>query len=65
MESGDEAVLGQRWPYALLVAAGADPFELVNAAVAQAASLSGGAKPLSTKRLPPSLDVFGWCSWDA
>jgi raffinose synthase len=65
MESGDEAVLGQRWPSAVLVAAGDDPFALVDAAVAAAAARSGDAKPLAAKRLPPSLDVFGWCSWDA
>lgn len=35
------------------------------AGVAAAARLSGGAAPLSTKKLPPSLDVFGWCTWDA
>lgn len=38
---------------------------LASAGVATAARLSGGAKPLSEKRLPPSLDVFGWCTWDA
>lgn len=33
--------------------------------VAIAARLSGGAQPLSSKSLPPSLDVMGWCTWDA
>ena len=33
--------------------------------MAAAAALSGGARPLREKRLPPNLDVFGWCSWDA
>ena len=47
------------------MAAGWDPFELVDRAVAGAASLSGGAKPRTEKKLPPSLDVFGWCTWDA
>ena len=35
------------------------------AGVTAAARLSGGALPLSQKQLPPSLDVFGWCTWDA
>jgi raffinose synthase len=35
------------------------------AGVTAAARLSGGALPLSAKQLPPSLDVFGWCTWDA
>jgi raffinose synthase len=33
--------------------------------VAAAAALSGGAKPRAHKRMPPSLDAFGWCTWDA
>lgn len=26
---------------------------------------AGGAAPRGTKVVPPSLDVFGWCTWDA
>ncbi len=33
--------------------------------MAAAAALSGGAKPRAHKRMPPSLDAFGWCTWDA
>lgn len=65
MESGDDAVLGTRWPHALLLASGDDPFALVDAAVPEAAKYSGTAKPLREKRLPPSIDKFAWCSWDA
>ena len=65
MESGDDAVLGQRWEHALYIAAGADPYQLVESAVAGAAALSGSSKPLRQKQLPPTLDVFGWCTWDA
>ena len=45
IESGDEAVRGDRWAAALLAAAGPDPFALVERAVARAAALSG---PLSS-----------------
>lgn len=65
MESGDDAVLGKRWPHALLIASGDDPFALVDIAVPEAAKYSGTAKPLREKRLPPSIDKFAWCSWDA
>ena len=66
MESGDEAVLGRRWPHALLIAAtDDDPYALIEAAVTQAAKYSGTAKPLRDKCLPPSIDTFAWCSWDA
>lgn len=65
IESGDKSVMAERWGQALYIAAGWDPFELVDRAVSDAASLSGGAKARSEKKLPPSLDVFGWCTWDA
>ena len=65
IESGDESVLGSRWGQAVHISAGWDPFELVDRAVGAAAFLSGGAKPRAEKSLPPSLDVFGWCTWDA
>ena len=65
MESGDDAVLGQRWPHALLLASSDDPFALVDIAVPEAAKYSGTAKPLREKRLPPTIDKFAWCSWDA
>ena len=65
VESGDDSVVGTRWGHAVHLSAGWDPFELVDQAVAAAAFLSGGAKPRAEKSLPPSLDVFGWCTWDA
>ena len=65
IESGDAAVSASRWDEAVYIAAGHDPFELAEKAVCQAAALSGGAKPRQTKVLPPTLDVFGWCTWDA
>ena len=46
MESGDASVQAQRWEQALYIAAGTDPFMLLDAAIARAAAMSGGAKPL-------------------
>jgi hypothetical protein len=37
----------------------------VDLAITKAASLSGGARPLSEKKLPPAINVFGFCTWDA
>ncbi|KAG1666519.1 hypothetical protein FOA52_014416 [Chlamydomonas sp. UWO 241] len=65
VESGTPSVAASEWASALYVAAGSDPYALVERGVADAARLSGGARPLSQKVLPPSLDVFGWCTWDA
>lgn len=50
---------------ALYIAAGWDPYELIEVGVTEAARMSGGARPRRDKALPPSLDVFGWCTWDA
>ncbi|KAL4457682.1 hypothetical protein ABPG75_012547 [Micractinium tetrahymenae] len=65
IESGAADVSTGSWRSALLVAAGNDPFELVDRAVAAAARLSGTSKPRSEKEVPGSADVFGWCTWDA
>jgi hypothetical protein len=46
----------------LLMACSTDPFQLVDAGVAAAAALSGGAAPRAAKQLPASLDGFGWCA---
>lgn len=64
-ESGDESVAASQWGGALLVAAGTDPYDLVDSAVAAAAQLSGGAKPRLSKQLPDFVGSFGWCTWDA
>ena len=54
-----------RWENALYLAAGTDPYELVDKAVAAAAKLSGTSKARQDKALPEVVDVFGWCTWDA
>lgn len=46
IESGDASVKASKWEHALYVAAGNDPYALLDVAVAKAAALSGGAKPL-------------------
>ena len=65
MESGDPTVQASVWKNSLYIAAGPDPFVLVEKAVAAAAQLSGGALPRHEKRQPDSLNWFGWCTWDA
>ncbi|KAF5843132.1 raffinose synthase or seed imbibition protein Sip1-domain-containing protein [Dunaliella salina] len=65
VESGDHRVVAEKWDAVLHVSAGWDPYTLVEQGVQAAARLSGGAEPRATKLLPPSIDVFGWCTWDA
>ena len=63
-ESGDESARadGMR---AIYIAAGADPYALLRRAFAEVADALGSFRPLAQKQLPPSVDVFGWCTWDA
>jgi hypothetical protein len=65
VESGASSVSSDAFPAALLVLAGEDPFELISRGVADAAALSGTAKPRIAKTMPESAEVFGWCTWDA
>lgn len=46
IESGDASVQAESWDQVLYIAAGKDPFALLDAAIAKAAAMSGGAKPL-------------------
>ena len=63
-ESGDTNVptSGMR---ALYIAAGAEPYTLLRRAFAEVSDVLGTFKPLDKKVLPPSVDHFGWCTWDA
>ena len=63
-ESGDREVCAGGMT-ALYVAGGADPFALVRSAVEEVAGRLRTFRPLSQKELPPSVDTFGWCTWDA
>jgi len=65
LESHNEDVTASHFKDTVLVQASWDLYDLVDEAVALAASLSGGSRPLREKQLPESLNVFGWCTWDA
>lgn len=65
IESGDVTVKASEWNSTLLVAAGTDPYELLQRAVTSAARFSGTAKHRSEKCVPSTMDYFGWCTWDA
>jgi raffinose synthase len=63
-ESGDAAVTSKGMR-ALYVAVGEDPFELVKDGFSNVAAATGTFQTLDKKKLPPSVDDFGWCTWDA
>jgi len=63
-ESGDAAVTtsGMR---ALYVAVGDDPYKLLEMGFRQVADATGTFETRERKILPPCIDDFGWCTWDA
>jgi len=65
VESGSERTVASQWRQVLYVSVGTDPYALVDEAIVRAANLSGGARARADKVLPPNLDLFGWCTWDA
>ena len=65
IESGAATVTETIFPSALYIAAGKDPYELIARGVAEASSLSGTAQPRVNKAVPPVVDKFLWCTWDA
>ncbi|KAL4534616.1 hypothetical protein Ndes2526A_g05500 [Nannochloris sp. 'desiccata'] len=65
VESGAATITATDFSSALYIAAGIDPYELIARGVAAAASLSGTAKPRTSKSVPPIADKFLWCTWDA
>lgn len=63
-ESGDNAVTssGTR---SVHVSVGDDPYALLKSSFADVADTTGTFSTLDSKELPPSVDDFGWCTWDA
>jgi raffinose synthase len=50
---------------ALFVAEGKDPYTLMPAAAASVTKRLGKGQLRRAKKLPPFVDLFGWCTWDA
>ena len=63
-DSGDESVLtsGTR---ALYLAVENDPYKLLKESFAAVAKETSTFATLDSKALPPNVDEFGWCTWDA
>ncbi|WIA19946.1 hypothetical protein OEZ85_005830 [Tetradesmus obliquus] len=64
-DSGNPDLLRNSWQQAVYIAAGSDPFALVDASVAAAAAIAGGARPCWEKQVPDICSSLGWCTWDA
>lgn len=47
------------------VAMGEDPFQLLQQGFREVSEAIGSFRTLDQKSLPPSVNNFGWCTWDA
>lgn len=65
VESGDEATVTDKLENAVFIASGSDPFALTQQSFAAVAARLQTFRVREGKPLPPSLDYFGWCTWDA
>ena len=63
-ESADPAVVTDRVT-GLFVAAGNDPYALLEAAAKSVAAWMGTGRLRREKAVPAFADQFGWCTWDA
>ncbi len=64
LESGDLALTGQTF-HALMIAAGDDPFALLDRAARDVVDHLQTGRLRVEKPLPEFMDEFGWCTWDA
>ena len=65
MESGCANVTANTVRNAIYVAAGTDPYEILERAYLAISKSTGTFRTRRDKPLPPGIDTFGWCSWDA
>lgn len=65
VESGDPGVKTSFVSTSLFVAAGADPFKLLERAFAAVADRTGTFRVRKEKKVPANIEEFGWCTWDA
>mmetsp|Transcript_15461 Transcript_15461/g.36752 ORF Transcript_15461/g.36752 Transcript_15461/m.36752 type:complete len:879 (-) Transcript_15461:208-2844(-) len=65
VESGDADVQSHRLQDLAFVSWGPDPFALVKRSLGAVADKLQSFALRESKELPLSLDLFGWCTWDA
>eukprot|EP00898_Chlorokybus_atmophyticus_P002977 jgi/Chlat1/3680/Chrsp24S00277 len=65
IESGDKQTEAASWSSLLAVAASDNPYTAISAVVEAASQQLKTFRTLRHKKLPPWLDAFGWCTWDA
>jgi len=65
IESGDPQVKTSFVSTSLFMAAGTDPYLLLERAFAAVADRTGTFRVRKEKQVPANIEEFGWCTWDA
>ncbi|KAF0910938.1 hypothetical protein E2562_005335 [Oryza meyeriana var. granulata] len=65
IESGDKAVQTAQGTYMVYMHAGTNPFDAITQAVKVVERHLQTFHHREKKKLPPFVDWFGWCTWDA
>ncbi|CAK9143946.1 unnamed protein product [Ilex paraguariensis] len=65
VESGDPDVQTSQAMEAVFINSGDNPFELIKDSVKLLEKHKGTFSHIENKKIPPHLDWFGWCTWDA
>ncbi len=65
IESGDTGIVGADIRAIAFVATGSDPFALVRTSMEAVQRQLKTFELRSCKPVPPAMDWFGWCTWDA
>ncbi|CAA7395888.1 unnamed protein product [Spirodela intermedia] len=65
VESGDPGVQISRVSQAVFINFGDNPYELLTDSIKILAEYQGNFSHVENKKIPPHLDWFGWCTWDA
>ena len=63
-ESGDTQAYAKDMK-AVYIGVGDDPFQLLKTGLRRVAKEIRAVKTLDDKKIPESVNDFGWCTWDA
>ncbi|KAL6974137.1 putative galactinol--sucrose galactosyltransferase 6 [Sarracenia purpurea var. burkii] len=65
LESGDADTTSSEFTHSVYISAGTDPFRTITDAIRAVKLHLKTFRQRHEKKLPPIVDYFGWCTWDA
>jgi raffinose synthase len=65
LESGDNNIVSNHIQNAIYIGVGTNPYDLLSESYDTVARTMGTFQTRKIKKIPPGLDSFGYCTWDA